>query len=105
MIAVKIYWNTHSDGPEVNLEAVDWNTIDSPVSLYGPFESITQAISWMENDYPDGDTDVHDMVADDFDVPKHWFVNDPARFRDGSFVDPEHPDEDIRTESQEIHVP
>lgn len=106
MIAVKVYWNTYPDGTAVNTEAVDWNTIDAPVSVYGPFESITDAVSWMDNDYPDNDTDTHDLIADLFDIPEHWDVNSPDLFRDGSSVDPEHPDVDIRTDdSQEIHVP
>lgn len=99
MIAVKIYWNTHPDGEPVNYEGVDWDAIEAPVSIYGPFETIEQAISWMENDYPQDDTDVHDMVADDFDIPQDWYVNAPASI----FGDI--PDEDIRDDSQEIHAP
>lgn len=97
MILVKIYWNTHPDGSHVNYEEVDWDSVHAPVSFYGPFDSITDAVSWMENDYPEGDTDVHDMVADDFDLPRGWVINSPDS------VHGDIPDEDIRDDSQEIH--
>lgn len=96
MILVKIYWNTYPDGTWVNIEEVDWDSKSSPVSYYGPFDSITDAISWMENDYPDDDTDVHDMVADDFDLPKDWYINTPESIRG------DHPDEDIRDDVEDV---
>lgn len=99
--AVKIYWNTDADGHWVDVRSLD----DQPFSIYGPFDSITDAVSWMENDYPDDDTDVYSMVADDFDIPAHWVISDPRMFQDGLNTDPEHPDEDIRPESQELHGP
>lgn len=89
MILVKIYWNTDADGEPVP----DGTPLeDGPLSYFGPFDTIVQAISWMENDYPDGDTDVHDMVADDFDIPVEVvpYINKP----DSIFGDI--PDEDIR---------
>ena len=89
MIAVKIYWNIDIGGKKVDVEAVDWNTIDAPVSIYGPFETMSDAISWMENDYPEGDTEVYDMIADDFEIPRGWTVNHPDSIR------PDIPDEDI----------
>lgn len=98
MIAVKIYWNTDSRG-EFITETVELG--DMPCSYYGPFDSIVDAISWMENDYPDGDTEVHDMVADDFDLPESVLHNVNAP--DSIFGDI--PDTDIREESREIHGP
>jgi hypothetical protein len=79
MIAVKIYWNTHPSGAAVNFETVDWDDIEAPMSIYGPFETIEDAVEWM-NDYPDGDDDLHDMTADDYDIPADWYVNDPVEF-------------------------
>lgn len=102
MIAVKIYFNTDENNfwVDENTKLENW-----PMCVYGPFDDIQAAIDWMENDYPDGDTDVHDMIADDFDIPEGWHVNSPDAFKDGSAADPVNPDVDIRTESQEIHVP
>lgn len=95
-ILVKIYWNTEADGTPV---PDDVDLEDGPLSYYGPFDDITSAISWMENDYPDDDTDVYEIVADDFDIPADAdFINSP----DSIFGD--HPDEDIRDDSQELHV-
>lgn len=98
MILVKIYWNTDEHGEEVD-HSVPLE--DMPMSYYGPFDDISQAISWMENDYPDGDTDVHDMVADDFKISKQVVphINSP------SSIHGDIPDEDIRPDSQEIHAP
>lgn len=98
MILVKIYWNTEANGEPV---PDDVGLDDMPLSLYGPFDTIDEAIDWMNNDYPDDDTDVHDMVADDYNVMRMdlQYVNSP----DSIFGD--HPDEDIRDDSQEIHVP
>lgn len=94
MIAVKVYWNTHPDGTEVNFETVDWDDIQAPISIYGPFDTIEEAVDWMTDGYPDGDTDVHDMTADDYDIPSDWHVNPP----DYSFPWPPKDEE-----SQEIH--
>lgn len=96
MICVKIYFNTDAENKWVYTE--DTEIEDLPICFFGPFESLDRAISWMENDYPDGDTDVYDMVADEFDIPKEW-LNDPAT------VNGDIPDEDIRPESQEIQGP
>ena len=96
MICVKIYWNTDENG-EVVPDDVDLE--DGPISYYGPFDDISQAISWMENDYPDEDSDVYEMIADDFDLGRDVYINKP----DSIFGDI--PDEDIRHESQEIHGP
>lgn len=88
MFAVKTYYNTEADGSLVEeSRALE----DRPITYHGPFDSMTQAISWMDNDWPDGDTDVVEQVADDFDIPSEW-LNDPASI----FGDI--PDEDIRTD-------
>lgn len=88
MFAVKTYYNTEADGTPVEenrpLE-------DRPITYHGPFDSITDAISWMENDYPDGDTDVTEQIADDFDIPVEW-LNSPES------IHGDIPDEDIRTD-------
>lgn len=99
MILVKAYFNTDEHGAYV-FDGVD-DIEDLPICYYGPFDSISRAISWMENDYPDGDEDLHDMIADDFSFPEGQvpFINTP----DSIFGDL--PEEDIRPESQEIHGP
>lgn len=96
MICVKIYWATEADGTPVP-DSVPLE--DGPLSYFGPFEDIAAAISWMENDYPDSDTDVYGMVADDFRLEEDVHINDPQSI----FGD--HPDEDIRDDSQELHGP
>lgn len=87
MILVKIYYNTDENNrkvPEnVSLE-------DLPICYFGPFDDITHAISWMENDYPDDDPDVYEMVADHFDLSDDVAINAP----DSIFGD--QLDEDVR---------
>lgn len=96
MILVKAYWNTEADGTPVPDDA---NDEDRPISYYGPFDSIDDAVSWMNNDYPDDDTDLYEMVADDFDIPMYQvpYINLP------SSINGDIPDEDIRelTEDEE----
>lgn len=88
MIAVRIHWHTYADGSPVPHETA---MADRPHSFYGPFRDITAAISWIENDYPDGDEDVYEIVADDFDIPPHaaWLNAPESIFGDD-------PDEDVR---------
>lgn len=95
MIAVKIYWNTDADGEPV---PNDIDLEDGPISYYGPFEDITRAVSWMENDYPDGDMDVYDMVADEFDLPEGTPVNEP------NSIFGDQPDEDVRDDVEDEPV-
>lgn len=94
MICVKIYWNTDVDGRPV---PEDTPLEDGPISYYGPFDSMTDAISWMENDYPEDDEDVMEMVADDFYLP--WHVERNVISPDSIFGDI--PDEDIRDDDDE----
>ena len=94
-ILVRIFYNTDAEGVWIDADSLAEE--DLPTTYHGPFDTIHDAISWMENDYPDGDTDVYDMVADDFDIPADAdYINDPANIYEGR-------DEDIRTDSQEIH--
>lgn len=93
--AVKTYYNTEADGRPV---PEDTPLEEMPITFHGPFDSITAAISWMENDYPEGDTDVFDQVADDFDVPAEW-LNDPQS------IYGDIPDEDIRDDGDEPPMP
>lgn len=78
MILVKAYWNTEADGTPV---AEDVDLEDGPISYFGPFDTLEAATSWMNDDYPDGDTDVHDMIADEFDLPEGTFINAPDSIR------------------------
>lgn len=95
IIAVKTYYNTEADG---SIVPDDVPLEEMPITYHGPFDSMTEAISWMENDYPDGDTDVYEQIADEFDIPMEW-LNDPAS------IYGDIPDEDIRDDSQELHAP
>lgn len=89
MFAVKTYYNTEADGSLVEeTRAME----DRPITYHGPFDSMTQAISWMDNVWPDGDTDVVEQVADDFPEEEIEHLNSPESI----FGDI--PDEDIRTE-------
>lgn len=97
MILVKIYWNTEADGSPV---PEDIDIEDGPLSYYGPFSSVTEAEYWMEDEYPDGDTDVRDMVAGDFHLHEDVYINPPNVIHGGI------PDEDIRFDDpREIHGP
>lgn len=95
MILVKTYYNTEADGRRV---PEDVPMEEMPITYHGPFDSISDAVDWMENEYPDDDTDVYEQIADDFDIPEDAdYINDPDSIR-GDI-----PDEDIReiTEEQE----
>lgn len=87
-ILVKAYFNTDSNGVWVYDDVDDIE--DLPICYFGPFDSISDAVSWMENDYPDDDEDLYEMVADDFDFGSEVYVNDP------SSIFGDIPDEDIR---------
>lgn len=89
MFAVKTYYNTEADGAPVE---EDRALEDRPITFHGPFDSIVDAISWMENVYPDGDTDVFEQVADDFAEDDIDFINSPES------IHGDIPDEDIRTD-------
>lgn len=85
-ICVKTYYNTEADGTPV---PEDVPVEEMPITYHGPFDTITEAISWMENDYPDGDTDVYEQIADDFDLDPEVFINLP------NSIHGDIPDEDI----------
>jgi hypothetical protein len=53
-----VEFNTEADGTRVSETA---RTL--PRCVYGPFADEAAAVRWMEEDYPDDDTDVHDMWA------------------------------------------
>lgn len=90
MIAVCIIWSTDADGEPIDIVGIDFD--DLPRSYYGPFNSMSAAISWMDNDYPDGVSGVYDMQADVYDIPLDY-LNDPE-----SVIC-----EDVGPESREIH--
>jgi len=75
MYLVKTYYNTEADGSPV---PEDVPMEEMPITYHGPFDSMTDAVSWMENEWPDGDTDVYEQIADDFDLPDGTPINDPA---------------------------
>lgn len=79
MIIVKAFFNTDTEGRRVDTESLALD--DLPQCWYGPFDDISEAVSFMENDYPDGDTDLYEMIANDFEVPEGTFLNDPMEWR------------------------
>jgi hypothetical protein len=54
---VHIQYNTDHDGRDIDPEHEEW-----PETFHGPFYSQQEAADWC-NDYPDGDTDIHDMYV------------------------------------------
>lgn len=95
MILVKAYFNTEADG---TLVPEDLDLEDGPLCYYGPFPSLDEAISWMENDWPDDFTDTRDVVAGEFQLERDVWINPP------STITGDIPDEDIRDDSQELHA-
>lgn len=89
MYLVKTYYNTEADGTPVE---EDRALEERPITYHGPFDDITQAISFIENDWPDGDTDITEQIADDFDLPEGTYINTPES------IHGDVPDVDIRTE-------
>jgi hypothetical protein len=74
VIAVRTTYWTHADGSPVDPDTTseeDW-----PTTYHGPFDTMAAALDWMDNVYPDGDTDVEDQDADDYDIPTDW-LNSP----------------------------
>lgn len=94
-IFVKVMWNTHPDGTVVDVLEQDWEEDGAPVSIYGPFDSMPEAESWMVH-YPDGDDDLHDMEADTYEFPDWYHIN----AKNYSFAWP--PEEEPELYSQEI---
>lgn len=77
MIAVRIEFNTDADGNPVDVTQIDWaNDQEAPVCYFGPFDTMDLAVDWMHNGYPDDDTDVHEIEADEYDIPAEW-LNTP----------------------------
>lgn len=54
---VRITYLTDFDGREI-----DPGKEEYPATLHGPFDSHEEAVAWMDA-YPDGDTDIEDMVT------------------------------------------
>lgn len=94
-IFVKVMWSVDSDGSPVDVLNQDWDLDDAPLSIYGPFKSMSEAESWMVY-YPDGDDDLHDMEANTYEFPDRYHINPP----EFSFAWP--PEEEPEFHSQEI---
>lgn len=75
-IVATIVWNTEADGTPV---ADDVAFDDMPRCHYGPFATEADAARWLTEDYPDGDTDVHDDLVER--VPVGTIINDPGSIR------------------------
>lgn len=90
--AVKTIYNTDEHGKRV---PDDMDEDDMPCTFHGPFDSLAAAEAWMLDEYPDGDEDVYEQYADDYDPSEYkGFLNDPKAI----YGDVEEPDEDIRDE-------
>lgn len=78
MILVKTYFNTEADGSPIH-DSVPLK--DLPVTYHGPFDTIPDAEMFMNNVWPDDDTEVYEQIADEFKrIPMSW-VNDPSVLR------------------------
>lgn len=73
VFAVKTLFNTDENNVPV---PDDMAEDDLPTTYHGPFESIEAAENWMNNVYPDGDTDVYDQFCGEYEVEESW-LNDP----------------------------
>lgn len=92
--AVETIYNTEADGSPVPEDVPE---DEMPRTFHGPFDTLEEAISWMENDYPDGDTDVYEQYANDYpDEVFNGYLNDPKSI----FGDI--PDDDIRDDVAEV---
>lgn len=80
-IVVKTIYHTDESNNPIP-EDVPYDQL--PVVYHGPFSSFEEAERWMRDIYPDGDEDVYDQFADEFDINPSW-LNDPTSI-----------DEDIR---------
>lgn len=70
---VTVEFNTEADGSPVAKDATEF-----PRCHFGPFPDEAAAIYWMEEIYPDGDTDVYDMwVVRPEDSGDLGYVNPP----------------------------
>lgn len=75
MILVKTYFNTDHEN---NLVPDDTPLEEMSITYHGPFESMSAAAIFMNDEWPDGDTDIHEQIADEFsDIPIEW-VNNPS---------------------------
>lgn len=73
MIAVKTIYNTEADGSEVPDDVVEE---DMPCTYHGPFKNMDEAVHFMNEVWPDNDTDIYEQYADEYDIPEEW-LNDP----------------------------
>jgi hypothetical protein len=74
MILVKTYFNTDHENKPV---PEDTPLEKMPITYHGPFESMYDATQFMNEVWPDDDTDIYEQISDVFDdVPLEW-VNDP----------------------------
>jgi hypothetical protein len=79
---VMIEFNTDSDGRWVEVDDLPEDQV--PKCIFGPFATERDAWDWMENDYPQDDTDVYDMYSFRPDDPRALgYVNSPDIHRAG----------------------
>ena len=91
MILVKTYYDKDPDGISIPMNVA---LEKLPISYHGPFDTISDAVDWMENDWPEGD-EFYSQIADDFDLPEGTAINAP------SSVHGDIPDEDMREITEE----
>lgn len=62
-VMVKITYHTEADGTPIPEFGEDgWKVIDLPTTFHGPFVDEAEAQAWIDA-YPDGDTNIDDMVT------------------------------------------
>lgn len=81
--AVQTLYNTDEEGNRIPDDVPEE---ELPTTYAGPFKSQEEAEYWMNNVYPDGDEDVYDQFAGEFEVEEAW-LNDPASLFDTDIRD------------------
>lgn len=88
MIGVVVEWNTDSDNKwvdEVDRPVMhDDSSLTYPLSVYGPFATMEDAMTWMTDALPDN-MDVLDMYSLNHDFPKSWPIANPSDYPDGYY--------------------
>lgn len=97
MILVKTYYNTDEHNNPV---PDDVELENMPITYHGPFNYMEDAEFFMNEVWPDGDTDIHEQIADVFtDVPMKW-VNDPTKLITDWSTDAKHEQHEGKADSQ-----
>lgn len=74
-IAVCTWYNNEADGSPV-ADDLQFDDPAYPKTYHGPFETIEEAVDWMNDVWPDGDTDVAEQEVAEYEVEPEW-LNSP----------------------------